>query len=121
MVRRNQLVLTVVRLATLNRPLSIYGAGRELIGPVHPVDTRVDVVLIGRPNLQDAGNPIIIRFAYGCRISCTRGSSLALDGRLVRDEDKALAIVFGPINYGIQRLACRPRQAFALYSRTKLL
>lgn len=61
MVGRDELVDAVVRLAARARHklAVVLGLHRQLLGPVHPVDARVDVVLVRRADLQDAADPLV--------------------------------------------------------------
>lgn len=61
MVGGDQFISAVIRLTALNRLLAINGTGRKLVGPVHPVNTCVNMVLIGSSDLEDARNPFIVR------------------------------------------------------------
>lgn len=65
MVRSDQLLLTMVWLSPLHGLLSIDGAGWKLVGRVHPIDARVDMMLIGSPDLEDTGDPIVV-ILLGC-------------------------------------------------------
>jgi hypothetical protein len=61
MVGGDQLMHAVIWLAALDYLLAVMRPRRELLRPVHPVDPGIHVVLVARPDLQDAGDPIIIR------------------------------------------------------------
>lgn len=61
MVGGDQFISAVIRLTTLYRFLAIDGTRRKLVGPVHPVNTCVNMVLIGSSDLEDARNPFIVR------------------------------------------------------------
>jgi hypothetical protein len=50
-IRRDQLVRAVVRLAALDRLLAVVRPLRELIGPVHPVDPRIHMMLVACADL----------------------------------------------------------------------
>ena len=50
-IRGDQLVHAVVRLAAPDRLLAVARSLRELIGPVHPVDARIYVVLVACADL----------------------------------------------------------------------
>lgn len=62
MVRCDQLIPTMIRLSPLDRLLSVVGTSRQLIRPIHPIHTGVNMVLITRTNLEDSGYPVIVRF-----------------------------------------------------------
>jgi hypothetical protein len=93
-IRSNEFVMAVIGLTTLNVFLSICGACRELVGPVHPIYPSIDVVFIARPNLEDARNPIVL--GPLARLFRVR-SLLSLDRRFIGHEDEALAEVLGAI------------------------
>jgi hypothetical protein len=59
-VGSDQFVDAMVRLATLNLLLAVNGVRREFIGPVHPVDACIDVMLIRSTDLKDARYPLIV-------------------------------------------------------------
>lgn len=96
MIGRNQLVLAVIRLSPTNRSLPLLGALRQLVGPIHPIDTGIDVMLVARADFEDPSYPIIIRLLP--RLSRLAGFFLALDGRIVGDEDKAFAVVLDTVH-----------------------
>jgi hypothetical protein len=78
MVGGDQLVSTMIRLAALNCFLAVDGTRRQFVGPVHPVNACINMVLIGSANLEDARNPLIIRlFVTTFAIIC---GLLVLDG-----------------------------------------
>ena len=96
MVGSDQLISTMIGLTAPNSLLVADGARGQLLGPVHPVNACIYMVLIGSTNLKDVCNPFIIRlFAATFAITC---SLLKIDGRLVGDRDKAPTIVFVAIN-----------------------
>ena len=103
MIRRDQLVHAVVRLAALDRLLAVVRPLRELIGPVHPVDTRIYVVLVACSDLQDTGNPVIARLLPLLHWVVVVDGLLPLDAKVIRDVDKAFAKVLDPINCVIER------------------
>ena len=102
-IRRDQLVHAVVRLAALDRLLAVVRPLRELIGPVHPVDTRIYVVLVACSDLQDTGNPVIARLLPLLHWVVVVDGLLPLDAKVIRDVDKAFAKVLDPINCVIER------------------
>jgi hypothetical protein len=61
MVGGDQFISAVIWLTTLYRLLAIDGTGGKLVGPVHPINTCVNMVLIGSSDLEDARNPFIVR------------------------------------------------------------
>lgn len=61
MIRSNQLILAMVGLATGDIFLAIERVCRQLIGPVHPVDSGVYMVLIASTYLEDSSNPVVVR------------------------------------------------------------
>ena len=61
MVGSHELVHTMVGLAALDSFLPIVSTRRELIRPVHPVDSSIDMVLITGADLQYACYPVVVR------------------------------------------------------------
>jgi hypothetical protein len=51
----------MIWLAALNCLLAVDGTRRQFVGPVHPVNACINIVLIGSANLEDTRNPLIIR------------------------------------------------------------
>ena len=118
----DQFLSAVVRLATLNSLLAVEGSGRQLIGPVHPVDAGVNVMLIGSTNLEDARDPVIIvllKTTFAITLSL-----LLLNGKLVGNLNEPFAVVLDVVD--CQESAISPsryarKRDFIGYLRTKLL
>jgi hypothetical protein len=99
-VGRDQLVLAVVWLATLDGSLTVDRVLGQLVGRVHPIDASVDVMLVGCANLQDAGDPVVVGLA-GLRDAIRIGSRLlSLNRRVVGDVYESFAVVLGSIDWG---------------------
>lgn len=96
MIRRNQLVLTMVRLPPLNKLLSLLSADGQLVWPIHPIHTSIHVMLVARADLEDPGYPVVLRLLP--RLAWLAGVLLALDGRVVCDKDKTFAVVLDTID-----------------------
>ncbi len=103
-VRGDQLVGAVVWLAPLNTPLAVGCALRELVRPVHPINAGVDVVLVAGTNLEDAGNPVVVRPLPRLVDGSARSSTfLSLDAGVVGDINEALAEILDAIDYSVKR------------------
>ena len=102
-VGRDQLVQAVVWLAALDRLPAVVGALRELVGPVHPVDPGIHMVLVARADLQDAGHPVVVRLLPILHRLVVVDGLLPLDAKVVGDVDEALAKVLDPINCAKKR------------------
>lgn len=98
MVRSNELIKPVIGLTTRDIFLSIKCVRRQLIGPVHPIDAGIDVVLIASTYLKDSCNPVIVRFCPRYHLFPIGSRFLALDGALIRNEDVVVAKVFGTVH-----------------------
>lgn len=98
MIRGNQLVHSVVWLATMDSLLSIMGMWRKLIWPVHPVHSGIDVMLVTGSNLKDSRNPVVIRFLARSQLLLVRDCLLALDGGFVRDVNESFAEVLDTVD-----------------------
>ena len=61
MVRSNQLLGAMVRLAPADYFIAVLGSLGQLVGPVHPEYARVHVMLVACTDLQDARDPIVLR------------------------------------------------------------
>ena len=96
MVGGDQLVCAMVLLTPLNSLLAIVCAVRELVGPVHPVDAGIDVVLIAGTDLKNASNPVIVRLLPG--LHYLAGTLLSLNARVVCNVDESFAEILDPIN-----------------------
>lgn len=96
MVRSDQLILAVVGLPATDVFLAVESIRRQLVGPVHPVDAGVNVVLVAGADLEDAGNPVVVRVRPRARLRLAR--LLALDGARVRDEDVVVTKILGAID-----------------------
>lgn len=94
MVGRDQFVLSMVGLTSLDGLLSINSTLRQFVRPVHPVHASVDVVLIARANLQNPSNPVIITLSPWAELLFVGEGFLTLDGVLVRDKDVVVTEVF---------------------------
>lgn len=106
MIRGNQLVHAMVLLAALDCFPPIMGSLRELVGPVHPVDSGIHVVFVARADFQDACNPVVVRLLPGLHGFVVIDSFLALDAEVVRDVDEAFAEVLDPIHCGSSKSCC---------------
>jgi hypothetical protein len=102
-IRGDQLVYAVVRLAASNHLLAVVRPLREFIGPVHPVDTRIYMVFVACAYFQDAGNPVTVRLLPPLRRVVVVDGLLPLDAGVICDVNKALTKVFNPINCTTQR------------------
>ena len=71
---------------------------RELIGPVHPINARIHVVFVASANLQDAGNPVVVRLLPRAHRFVVVGGFLSLNARVVCDVDETLTEVFYSID-----------------------
>ena len=109
-IRRDQLVHAVVLLTALNRFSAIVCSLRELVGPVHPIDSCIHVVLVACADFQDARNPVVVRLLPGLHRFVVIDGFLALDAEVVRDVDEAFAEVLDSIH-------CASGQALLLVQR----
>lgn len=96
MIRGDELVNPMIRLPTLDKSLAILGSCGDLIWPIHPVHSGVDVVLITCSYLEDSGHPVVVRLLPRL-LSFARGS-LSLDGGVVRYEDETFAKILDAIH-----------------------
>lgn len=103
MIGRDQLVLPVIWLSPVHDPLAIVCPRRQLVRPVHPINAGIDVVLIAGADLEDSGDPVIVRLFGG--LSRLAGVLLSFDGRVIGDKDEALAEVLDAVYCGAC-LAC---------------
>jgi hypothetical protein len=121
MIRSNQFIVTMVRLAALDSLLAVHRSIRQFIGPVHPINACIDVVLIGSTDLEDARDPVVITLLVNT-LAITL-SFLLFNGYLVGNIDKAFTVILDTVD--CQELAISPyngrRQDFIGYLRTKLL
>ena len=60
MVRSDQLISTMIWLTAPNSLLVADGARGQLLGPVHPVNPCINIVLIGSTDFEDARDPLAI-------------------------------------------------------------
>lgn len=88
-VRGDEFALPVVRLSATDILLPVECVGRQLVGPVHPIHASVDVVLITGTDLENAGDPVVIR-VHSRRLLGLAGF-LPFDGALVCDKDVVVA------------------------------
>jgi hypothetical protein len=56
----DQFLSTVIWLTALDFLLSVGGTTRQFVGPVHPVNACINMVVIGSSYVQDARNPLTI-------------------------------------------------------------
>ena len=121
MIRSDQLIIAMVRLAALNGLFAVECSIREFVRPVHPINTRIDVVLIRSTDLEDTRDPVIIALLVNT-LAVTL-SLLLFNRYLVGNIDKAFTIILDTVDY--QELAISPyngrRREFIGYLRTKLL
>jgi hypothetical protein len=92
----DQFLSAVVRLATLHSLFAVMGSARQLIGPVHPVDAGVNVMLIGSTNLEDARDPVIIvllKATFAITLIL-----LLLNGKLVGNLNEPFAVVLDAVD-----------------------
>lgn len=101
-VGRDQFILPMVGLTSLDALLSIDSTLRQLVWPVHPVDAGVDVVLIAGANLQNPSNPVIVTLSPWAELLFVGEGFLTLDGVLVCDEDVIITEVFRAVDWGGQ-------------------
>lgn len=98
MIGGNQLIHAVVWLPVLNCPSAIVGALWKLIGPVHPVNPGVDVVLITCTYLENTGNPIVIRLLPWLHRLTAAHCLLPLDARVVGNVNETFAEVLDAVD-----------------------
>lgn len=98
MVGRDQFILSMVGLTSLDGLLSIKSTHGQLVWPVHPINARVDVMLIARANLQNPSNPVIVTLSPRAELLFVGERFLTLDGVLVGDEDVVVAEVFRSVD-----------------------
>lgn len=72
---------------------------RELVGPVHPIDSCIDVVLVACADFQDARNPVVVRLLPRLHWLVVVDGFLAFDAEVVRDVDEAFAEILDSIHY----------------------
>lgn len=97
-VGRDQFILSMVGLTSLDGLLSINSTLGQFIRPVHPVHASVDVVLIARAYLQNPGNPVIVTLSPWAELLFVGEGFLALDGVLVGDKDVVVTEVLRPVD-----------------------
>ena len=97
MVGSYQLVTPMIRLPALDIFLPILGARGQLIGPIHPVNSGIYVMFVDGTDLENPGNPIIVRSLP--RLHRFVWVLLSLNCRAVGDEDEAFAVVLDPVHY----------------------
>lgn len=121
MIRSDQLIVAMIRLAAVNGLFTVECSIREFVRPVHPINTCIDVVLIGSTDLEDTRDPVIIALLVNT-LAVTL-SLLLFNRYLVGNIDKAFTIILDTID--CQELAISPysgrRREFIGYLRTKLL
>lgn len=105
-VGSNQFVSAMVRLAALNSLLAVKGPNRKFVGPVHPIDACINVMLIGSTDLEDARDPVINTLLVNTFASIL--SFLLFNGYLVSDMNESFAIIFDTAD--CQELAISPSQ-----------
>jgi hypothetical protein len=98
MVGRDQFIVTMVWLATLNGLLAVNGTRRQLVRPIHPIDACIDMMLIRSSNLEDARYPRFFSAIFFVSAIAFILGLLMLDGRLVGDIDETFAVVLDAIN-----------------------
>jgi hypothetical protein len=97
MVGGDQLVLPMVWLTTGYLFLPIQGTQRQLLGPVHPVDAGVYVMLVRGPNLEYPSHPVVGLLG---NLGSTGGQGvLSFHGGLVRYIDKVFGIILDAVDY----------------------
>lgn len=94
----DELILTVIGLATFNRPLAINCISGQLVGRIHPIDAGIDMVFVGCSDLENTGNPVVIGFSGLAGTFGVGSRLLSLDGRVIGHIDKTLAVVFDAIH-----------------------
>ena len=97
MIRSHELVVPVVWLTALDNFLAIYCASWQLIRPVHPVNSGVDVVLIAGADFKDSGDPSFVGRTRLC-LRVVDSSFPPLKTRFVGDIDEAFTVVLNPID-----------------------
>lgn len=121
MIRSDQLIVAMVRLAALNSLFAVECSIREFVRPVHPINACIDVVLIGSTDLEDTRDPVIIALLVNT-LAITL-SFLLFNCYLVGNIDKAFTVILDTVD--CQELAVSPyngrRRDFIGYLRTKLL
>jgi hypothetical protein len=65
MIRGNQLIRAVVCLPTRHVLLPVLTALRKFVWPVHPVDSGIDMMFVARSYLENARDPVVVRFLPG--------------------------------------------------------
>ena len=60
MVGSDQLISTMIWLTAPNSLLVVDSARGQFVGPVHPVNACINIVLIGSTDLEDARDPLTI-------------------------------------------------------------
>lgn len=108
-VGRDQLVHAVVWLAAVDYLLAVVRPLWELVRPVHPVDSRVNVVFVAGADLQDAGDPVVVGLRH--RVHRLIAGFLALDAGVVCDVDEAFAKVFYSVDCATERTSLLVRSS----------
>jgi hypothetical protein len=96
MIRGDQLINPVIWLPALDRSLAILSSRGDLIWPVHPVHSGIDVVLITSSYLEDPCHPVIVRLLP--RLESFARGSLSLDGGVIRYKDKTFAKILDAVD-----------------------
>lgn len=104
MIRRDQFATAVVRLPTPSILFPIHAVFGKFVGPVHPINTGVYMVLVGGSDLENSCNPVLFAAEHGSpgRLLAFQ-SFMALNGELVGDVYKIFIVVFDTVYFTIQR------------------
>lgn len=95
-VGRNQLMLSVVWLASKNLLLAVLRSQRQLFGPIHPIDAGVYVMFVRGSHLEYSCHPVVR--LLGHLGSPSRQRVLSFHSRLVRHVNKVLGVVFDAVD-----------------------
>jgi hypothetical protein len=121
-IRRDELINSVVGLSPSGISLSVASVIGQFVGPVHPVDSGIDMMLIASSDLENARNPILLRLLP---VHDLGGVAWSVDSGAVGDKDEALTKVLDAIDCGarVSKTVQRPGKVGSAGGdiRTKLL
>lgn len=101
----DQLMLSVVWLASRNLFLAIQCSKRQLLGPIHPIDAGVYVMFVRGSHLQYSCHPVVRLLGH---LASPGGQRvLSFHSRLVRHVNKVLGVVFDAIDCTSSALVSR--------------
>lgn len=108
MIGRNQLIHAVIWLPALNPPRAILGPSRELVGPVHPANQGIYMVLIACADLQNIRNPVGVGLLPSLRRLLGVHILPLLDAGVVCDVNEVPHSVFQPVDYAMLATSSTP-------------